>query len=454
MLGNFSFGDYFKEDAIAFAWELLTKVYELAGEPPRHHRLQAARRACPPTTRRARIWRKVTGFGDDRILGLGIGRQLLADGRHRPLRPVLRDPLLPRRRRAATSRRFGEEPRLDGSGWTEIWNLVFMQFDRADDGRRRSTPLPAPCVDTGMGLERISQRAPGRDAQLRHRPPPRRSSTRPPRSPASPTAARSADDDVSMRVIADHARTTAFLIAEGVMPDRAEREYVLRRVMRRAIRHGHRLGIERAVPPRGRARGRRPDGRRVPRAPRPARAHRPRDRGRGGALPRDDRARARRSSRRASPSCARGRAHALPGATASSSTTPSASRSTSPRSSRASSGFEVDVAGYERDRRRAARPRSAGSKVGDAAVDAVYREARAQARRAGDASPATSARTARARSSRSSSTRRQARARSSIAPRPGDTVEVVVARDAVLRRVRRPGRRRGTITARRPPRSR
>jgi alanyl-tRNA synthetase len=137
---------------------------------------------------------------------------------------------------------FGQEPGADGRGWVELWNLVFMQFDRQRDGNL--VKLPAPSIDTGMGLERIScvlqNVVSNYDTDL----------LRPIVDLAASIARKRYggtlnDDDVSLRVIADHARTTAILISEGVFPDRAERSYVLRRVMRRAIRHGHRLGIER-----------------------------------------------------------------------------------------------------------------------------------------------------------------------------------------------------------------
>src|ERR1700722_9338577 len=126
----------------------------------------------------------------------------------------------------------------------EMRNLVFMQFERSvgAGGEVSLAPLPRPCVDTGMGLERVSCVLQGvtsnYDTDLL-RPLVDRASE----ISGKPYRGTQADDDVSMRVIADHARTTAFLVAEGIFPDRAGREYVLRRVMRRAIRHGHRLGI-------------------------------------------------------------------------------------------------------------------------------------------------------------------------------------------------------------------
>jgi alanyl-tRNA synthetase len=239
MLGNFSFGDYFKEDAIAFAWELLTKVYEI----PENRLVITVFKGedgLPADDEAAAIWRKVTGFGDDRILRLGKADNFWSMGDTGPCGPCSEIHYF--HGGEVDLARFGEEPRLDGSGWTEIWNLVFMQFDRAEKGAPL-TNLPAPSIDTGMGLERVSCVLQGvtsnYDTDL----------LRPLVEKAAQIAGKKyggtlENDDVSMRVIADHARTTAFLMAEGVMPDRAKREYVLRRVMRRAIRHGERLGIE------------------------------------------------------------------------------------------------------------------------------------------------------------------------------------------------------------------
>ncbi|CAN5182252.1 alanine--tRNA ligase [soil metagenome] len=247
MLGNFSFGDYFKEDAIAYAWELLTKIWGLP-----ENRLVVTvfggAEGVPADDEAREIWKKVTGFEDDRIIGIpGIpGDNFWQMGDTGPCGPCtelhfflgeLEDGA------PAPYATFGEEPLPDGRGWFEIWNLVFMQFDRQRDGDGfRMDKLPAPSVDTGMGLERITSVIQGKttnyDSDLL-------------RALVDKAAAISgkayrgsqADDDVSMRVIADHARTTAFMIAEGVVPDRDGRPYILRRVMRRAIRHGHRLGI-------------------------------------------------------------------------------------------------------------------------------------------------------------------------------------------------------------------
>jgi alanyl-tRNA synthetase len=240
MLGNFSFGDYFKADAISHAWELLTKVYEVPQD-----------RLCitvyngeggfQADDEAAEIWKKVTGFGDDRIIRLGLADNFWTMGDTGPCGPCSEIHFF--HGNEPDVARFGEEPRIDGSGWTEIWNLVFMQYDRASKDAT-AIALPAPSIDTGMGLERITAVLQGvtsnYDTDLL-----RGLVDRAAQIAGKVYTAGEGRDDVSMRVIADHARTTAFLMAEGVMPDRSKREYVLRRVMRRAIHHGQRLGIER-----------------------------------------------------------------------------------------------------------------------------------------------------------------------------------------------------------------
>jgi alanyl-tRNA synthetase len=251
MLGNFSFGDYFKEDAIAYAWELLTRVFEIPSD--RMCITVFGGEAGVPADDEARaIWKKVTGFGDDRIFGMGMKDNFWSMGEVGPCGPCSEiyfyhgdDP---------DPRKLQDEPTPDGTGWVEIWNLVFMQFERSiENGEPKLTPLPAPSIDTGAGIERMAGVLQGvrsnYDTDL----------LRPLVDKAAALSGKTyggtmAEDDVSMRVIADHARSTAFLIAEGVLPDRTGREYVLRRVMRRAIRHGHRLGIERPFLHRSRSR--------------------------------------------------------------------------------------------------------------------------------------------------------------------------------------------------------
>ena len=239
MLGNFSFGNYFKKDAIRFAWDYLIDTLELDPERLVVTVFGGEEGLAPADDEAAAIWKDVTGFPDERIIRCGAKDNFWQMGDTGPCGPCSEihyglglDHIDPRT--------FGEEPDADGRGWFELWNLVFMQFERHAGGKMEA--LPAPSIDTGAGLERIAVVKQGvlsnYDTDL----------LRPIVNLASEisgkryTESRS-DDDVSMRVIADHARTTAFLISEGVFPDKEGRSYVLRRVMRRAIRHGHRLGI-------------------------------------------------------------------------------------------------------------------------------------------------------------------------------------------------------------------
>ncbi len=242
MLGNFSFGDYFKEEAIVYAWDFLIK--ELGLDPKRFIFTYFKGQDEVPADEVARdLWKKVTGFGDDRILGLGMADNFWQMGDTGPCGPCseLHYCVGPE----VDLSKFGQEQTAEGHGWMEVWNLVFMQFDRSlVDGKARMTDLPAPSIDTGAGLERLScivqDKTSNYDVDLL-----RELVSVAEEASGKTYGASMAPDDVSMRVIADHARTTAFLIAEGVLPDRTRREYVLRRVMRRAIRHGHRLGIDR-----------------------------------------------------------------------------------------------------------------------------------------------------------------------------------------------------------------
>ena len=242
MLGNFSFGDYFKEEAIASAWELLTKVYGLP-EERMCITVFGGQGALAADDEARAIWKRVTGFGDEKIIGLGMKDNFWQMGETGPCGPCTEIHFW-NGEGAANLEVFDEEPTPDGRGWMEIWNNVFMQFEnvRKESGELDLIALPAPSVDTGMGLERISSVLQGTtsnyETDLL-----RALVDKAAEICGKPYRGSQADDDVSMRVIADHSRTTAFLIAEGVFPDRAGREYVLRRVMRRAIRHGHRLGI-------------------------------------------------------------------------------------------------------------------------------------------------------------------------------------------------------------------
>jgi alanyl-tRNA synthetase len=240
MLGNFSFGDYFKEEAIVFAWEFLTKDVGLDANRFILTFFEGDQEVPEDTVARD-LWKKVSGLGDERVRGMGRDDNFWSMGDTGPCGPCseLHYCVGP----SVDLGKFGEEQTPEGYGWMELWNLVFMQFERAKkDGPL--APLPAPSIDTGAGLERVASVMQGKTSNY---------DTDLLRALVDCAAEASgkryggsmSPDDVSMRVIADHARATAFLIAEGVMPDRTKREYVLRRVIRRAVRHGHRLGIQR-----------------------------------------------------------------------------------------------------------------------------------------------------------------------------------------------------------------
>jgi alanyl-tRNA synthetase len=239
MLGNFSFGDYFKEEAIVWAWQLVTKDLAIPKD-----RLVVTyfkgENGIEPDHQARDLWKKVSGWGDDRVIGMGMADNFWSMGDTGPCGPC--SEIHYRHGSGAVDPgTFGEEPTPDGMGWMEIWNLVFMQFERFADGTMK--PLPAPSVDTGGGLERLTSVVQNVTSNYET------DLLRALVDSAAQISGRKYtggmdDDSVSMRVIADHARLTAFLISEGIFPDRAGREYVLRRVMRRAIRHGHRLGIE------------------------------------------------------------------------------------------------------------------------------------------------------------------------------------------------------------------
>src|SRR3984957_13117563 len=158
MLGNFSFGDYFKEEAIVFAWELLTRTYALDPSRLLISVFGGADGIAADGEARA-LWKKVTGLGDERIIGLGMKDNFWQMGETGPCGPCTEIHWFNGdASNGVPYGTFGDDPTPDGLGWTEIWNLVFMQFERALEpgGEARLTPLPRPCVDTGMGLERIS----------------------------------------------------------------------------------------------------------------------------------------------------------------------------------------------------------------------------------------------------------------------------------------------------------
>src|SRR5262245_16731680 len=237
MLGNFSFGDYFKADAVAYCWELLTRDWGLAKE-----RLKAT--VFTDDDDAFDLWKKVAGMSDDRILRLGEKDNFWAMGDTGPCGPCSeihfhQGEHLPCAEEQAGRRCLG--PACDCDRWLEIWNLVFMQFNRDQSGAM--TPLPKPSIDTGMGLERVAAVVQGVDSNFQT------DLLRPliahvERISGTPYGAGGDEErDVAMRVIADHARAATFLIADGVTPSNEWRGYVLRRIMRRAMRHGRMIGL-------------------------------------------------------------------------------------------------------------------------------------------------------------------------------------------------------------------
>ena len=231
MLGNFSFGDYFKDAAIEFAHEFLVDRLKL--DPSRlAYTVFGGADGFPADDEAAAIWRRVAGVGDDRIHRFGMKDNFWSMGDTGPCGPCSEIHYDLGADLAGTVN--------DGARWMEVWNLVFMQYDRSADGKLAS--LPAPSIDTGMGLERIASVAQGKrsnyDGDLLASLLASIASV-----VGRPYAADESDDAVSMRVIADHARATAFLLADDVHPDKQGRGYVLRKIMRRAISHGVLLGV-------------------------------------------------------------------------------------------------------------------------------------------------------------------------------------------------------------------
>ncbi|PYM16935.1 MAG: alanine--tRNA ligase [Candidatus Rokuibacteriota bacterium] len=235
MLGNFSFGDYFKREAIGFAWELLTKDFGL-------DRSRMIATVYQDDDDAFALWKAVAGLPEDRVLRLGEKDNFWAMGDTGPCGPCSevhfhQGDHLPCAEVDAGRACLG--PACECDRWLEIWNLVFMQFNRDQSGTM--TPLPRPSIDTGMGLERMAAVLQGKlssfDTDLV-----RPLIVRVSDLAGKPYGARE-DDDVSMRVVADHGRTTTFLIGDGVTPSNEWRGYVLRRIMRRAMRHGKMLGL-------------------------------------------------------------------------------------------------------------------------------------------------------------------------------------------------------------------
>jgi len=232
MLGNFSFGDYFKEDAIKFAWAFLTEELKLD-----KNRLFVT--VFEEDDEAYDLWTKVIGIPTDKIARIGAKDNFWSMGDTGPCGPC--------------SEIFYDHgadiwggppgtPEEDGDRYVEIWNLVFMQYDRAEDGSL--TPLPKPSVDTGMGLERVAAVLQGTHdnyaidlfQKLIE-------------AACATTGVKQGDSkesDVSLRVLADHLRSVSFLLADGVLPSNEGRGFVLRRILRRACRHGRLLGMHEA----------------------------------------------------------------------------------------------------------------------------------------------------------------------------------------------------------------
>ncbi|MDX5407633.1 MAG: alanine--tRNA ligase [Chromatiaceae bacterium] len=233
MLGNFSFGDYFKQDAIAYAWEFLTEVVKLPKEKLWVTVYQTDDEAY-------NIWRDTIGVPAERIIRIGDNKgapyasdNFWAMGDTGPCGPcteIFYD---------HGEHIWGGPPgsaEEDGDRYIEIWNIVFMQFNRHSDGRMEK--LPKPSVDTGMGLERIA-------AILQHVHSNYEIDTFVALIKAAAEATGATDlTDKSLRVVADHIRSCAFLIVDGVQPSNEGRGYVLRRIVRRAVRHGNKLGAQ------------------------------------------------------------------------------------------------------------------------------------------------------------------------------------------------------------------
>ncbi len=228
MLGNFSFGDYFKDQAIELAWNLVTKEYGLPAD-------KLLVTVYSEDEQAAKLWKQIAGLPDDRIIRIATSDNFWAMGDTGPCGPC-----------SEIFFDHGEHipggppgsPDEDGDRFIEIWNLVFMQYEQVDKETR--VDLPRPSIDTGMGLERIAAVLQGKhdnyDTDL----------LRSIIEASAETSGQAADGEhaVSHRVIADHLRASSFLIADGVLPSNEGRGYVLRRIMRRGMRHAHKLGCK------------------------------------------------------------------------------------------------------------------------------------------------------------------------------------------------------------------
>ncbi len=229
MLGNFSFGDYFKEQAIEYAWELVTNIWEIKKD-------QIFVSIFKDDEEAYKLWRKVAGLTEDKIVRLGEEDNFWAMGDTGPCGPcseiyVDRQPTYPR---------LEVEKGCESGRYIEVWNLVFMQYERDISGALK--PLPKPSIDTGAGLERVAAVLQGVTSNYQ-------TDLFVPIISALENIfnrkyGNNTSTDVSFRVISDHIRAITFLIADGVVPSSEGRGYVLRRILRRAVRHGMKLGKE------------------------------------------------------------------------------------------------------------------------------------------------------------------------------------------------------------------
>ncbi len=234
MLGNFSFGDYFKRDAILFAWELFIEWFRL---PPEKLWVSVFEK----DDEAAELWHHLTGIPSERIIRLGEKDNFWRMGDTGPCGPC--SEILIDQGKDIGCGELGCKVGCDCDRFLELWNLVFMQYNREESGNLN--PLPKPSIDTGMGLERIGAVLQGKSSNFEtdvfH---PIISSIE---SLANVKFKKDPETDISIRVIADHIRAVTFLLAEGLMPSNDGRGYVLRRIIRRASKHARTLGLEGAV---------------------------------------------------------------------------------------------------------------------------------------------------------------------------------------------------------------
>ena len=237
MLGNFSFGDYFKREAIAYAWEFVTSK-EFLGIPPERLRVTVHH----TDTEARRLWSEVAGMPPESVYGLGDADNFWQMGDTGPCGPCSEiyvdldwTPSAPPR--VLSQAEF--ELEAEAGRYLEIWNLVFMQYDRGADGTL--TPLPRPAVDTGAGLERIASVLQGKDDNF-HTDCFQPLLDRIGALVGAPYPGSMEGTGASFRVLADHARAVTFLLGDGVFPSNEGRGYVLRRILRRAVRHAWLLG--------------------------------------------------------------------------------------------------------------------------------------------------------------------------------------------------------------------